>query len=284
MYKDKHASMSTPPVKETLIQASSRSPSLDLRELLSYSELWVALIKRDIQIRYKQTVLGFGWALLQPLVTMLIFTLIFGRLAKIPSDGMPYSIFVLSGLLTWSLFSTSVTSAGSSLLGAANLISKVYFPRLIVPLSSMGVAVVDFLIACLLLLAMMLYYEVVPSWQIVLLPFFILGLISCAVGVGAWLASVTVSYRDFRFFVPFTLQIWMYLTPVVYPVSFLPERWSWLTYLNPVNGWVLGVRAAFLGGPIDWLAILISCIWSAIILVVGLRYFARVERWFADVI
>ena len=239
--------MSTTPVKETLIQASNRSPSLDLRELLSYSDLWVALVKRDLQIRYKQTVLGFGWALLQPLVTMLIFTLIFGRLAKIPSDGMPYSIFVLSGLLTWNLFSASVTSAGSSLLGAANLISKVYFPRLIVPLSSMGVAVVDFLIACLLLLAMMLYYEVMPSWQILLLPFFILGLISCAVGEGTWLASVTVSYRDFRFFVPFTLQIWMYLTPVVYPVSFLPEKWSWLTYLNPVNGWVLGVRAAFFG-------------------------------------
>lgn len=270
--------------KETVIRPSSRSPSLNATELFAYADLWFAMIKRDIQIRYKQTVLGVGWAVVQPVVTMLIFTLIFGRLAKIPSDGMPYPVFVLSGLLAWNLFSNSISSAGNSMLGASNLITKVYFPRLIVPLSSMGVAIVDFLIACVVLLIMMMFYGVLPSWKIIFLPLFVAGLMVCATGVGSWLAAVTVTYRDFRFVIPFTVQIWMYLTPVVYPVSFLPERWSWLVYLNPVNGWVLGIRAAFLGGPIDWLAIVFSCLWAAIILVIGLRYFARVERWFADVI
>lgn len=270
--------------KETIIRPASRTPSLNISELFAYADLWFAMIKRDIQIRYKQTVLGVGWAVIQPVLTMLIFTLIFGRLAKIPSDGVPYPVFVLSGLLAWNLFSSSISSAGNSMLGAANLITKVYFPRLIVPLSSMGVAIVDFLIACVVLLIMMLFFGVMPSWQLIFLPLFVFGLMVCATGVGSWLAAITVTYRDFRFVIPFTVQLWMYLTPVVYPVSFLPEKWNWLVYLNPVNGWVLGIRAAFLGGPIDWLAIVFSCVWAVIILVIGLRYFARVERWFADVI
>lgn len=270
--------------REIVIRPYNNWQGFNLAELWAYRDLWLAMVMRDIRIRYKQTILGVGWAVIQPVVTMLIFTLIFGRLAKIPSDGIAYPVFVFSGLLAWNLFATAISSSGNSMVGAASLITKVYFPRLIVPLSAMGVACVDFLIAGLLLIIMMLIVNVAISWQMLLLPFFVAGLLLTATGVGLWLAAITVTYRDFRFIIPFTVQIWMYLTPVVYPVSFLPERWQWLMYLNPVNGWITGIRAAFLGQQLDWLAVTYSAIWAIVLLIIGLRYFTKTERWFADVI
>jgi len=198
--------------REVVIKPRENVGKANFTELFAYRDLWLAMITRDVRIRYKQTVLGVGWAVIQPLVTMLIFTLIFGRLAKIPSDGVPYPVFVFSGLLAWNLFSTSVSSAGNSMVSAANLITKVYFPRLIVPLSSMGVAFVDFLVACVILLIMMLFFGVGMSWQLVLLPLWVFGLLACATGMGTFLSSLTVTYRDFRFLIPFMIQLWMYLT------------------------------------------------------------------------
>jgi len=255
--------------REVVIKPRENIGKANFAELFAYRDLWLAMIARDVRIRYKQTVLGVGWAVIQPLVTMLIFTLIFGRLAKIPSDGVPYPVFVFSG---------------NSMVGAANLITKVYFPRLIVPLSSMGVAFVDFLVACVILLIMMLLFGVGFSWQLILLPIWIVGLLTCATGMGTFLSSLTVTYRDFRFLIPFMIQLWMYLTPIVYPVSFIPEKWQWLMYLNPINGWIGGVRSAFLGQPLDLVAILFSFIWTVLLLFIGLRYFFKTERWFADVI
>lgn len=239
---------------------------------------------RDIKVRYKQTVLGVAWAVIQPLTTMLIFTLIFGRLAKIPSDGIPYPIFVFSGLVAWNFFSTAVSSGGTSMMGAGGMISKVYFPRLIVPIAAIGVSVVDFLVSLSLLLIMMLIYGVAPSLNILLFPVFALGLMVAAIGVSTWLTAITVVYRDFRFVIPFMIQIWMYVTPVIYPVSFIPEKWRWLVYLNPVLGWVEGMRASILGRPIDWVAVGVSLLFTVLILKFGLSYFRRAERRFADVI
>lgn len=269
---------------EIVIRPQSHWQSLNFAELWAYRDLWLAMVMRDIRIRYKQTVLGVGWAIIQPVVTMIIFSLIFGRLAKIPSDGLPYPIFVFSGLLAWNLFSVSIASAGNSMVGAANLVTKVYFPRLLVPLSAMGVACVDFLVASLVLLVMMLGFSVPISWQLLLLPFFVVGLLLTSFGIGAWLAAITVTYRDFRFIIPFMVQIWMYVTPVVYPLSFLPEKWQWLMFLNPVNGWIIGIRAVFLGTPITASTIVCSIVWMLLLLYIGLRYFTKTERWFADVI
>jgi len=268
----------------TLIEPRDGLQTINVSELWAYRDLWLTLILRDIKVRYKQTVLGVAWAVIQPVVTMLIFTLIFGRLAKIPSDGMPYPIFVFSGLLAWNLFSTSISSAGNSLVGASSLITKVYFPRIIVPLSSLGVACIDFLIASMILFLMMLVYGISFSPQLLLLPLFLLGLLTAAIGIGTWLAAITVTYRDFRFVIPFMVQIWMYVTPVVYPVSFLPEDWRWLIYCNPIMGWISGIRAAFLGQPIDWVAIACSSAFAIALLILGLRYFSKAEARFADVI
>ena len=255
-----------------------------LGELWRYRELCWTLCQRDIKVRYKQTVLGVVWAVLQPIVMMLIFSFIFGRLAKIPSDGFPYPVFVFSGLLAWNFFSSAVSAGGSSMVGAANLISKVYFPRLVIPISSIGVSCVDFVISLLLLIIIMFFYSVPFSSQLILFPVFTLGMALTALGISAWLSAVTVVYRDFRFVVPFAIQIGMYLTPVIYPLTFIPEQFRWLIYLNPIAGWVTGIRASILGTPIDWVAVSVSAIFSIAILVLGVRYFGRAERRFADVI
>jgi len=256
----------------------------DFSELWAYRELIWVMVMKDIKVRYKQTVMGVAWAVIQPLTMMVIFSLIFGRLAKIPSDGYPYPIFVFSGLLAWNFFSSSVGTAGGSLVGSQSLISKVYFPRIIVPLSSIGVAMVDFLIASTILLAMMVHYGQALSAKLLLLPCFLAGLIMVSVGLGSWLAAVTVTYRDFRYVIPYMLQVWMYLTPVIYPLSFLSESWRWVMHFNPMYAWIDGVRACFLGLPIDLFGVAVSTVVTLIIFVVGLCYFARAERRFADII
>jgi len=270
--------------KLTIIRPPKIANKLDLNELWEYRELAWVMMMRDIKVRYKQTVLGVAWAVIQPLTTMLIFTLIFGRLANIPSDGLPYPVFVFSGLIAWNFFSTAVSSGGSSMVGAAGMISKVYFPRLVVPLASIGVSVIDFAISLILLIIIMLIYGIAPSWQIIFFPLFAVGLALAAVGVSSWLTSVTVVYRDFRFVIPFSMQMWMYITPVIYPVSFIPESYRWLIYLNPILGWIDGIRAAILGTPINWMAVFFSSVFTSLILYFGLRYFERSERRFADII
>ena len=270
--------------KITIIKPRKGWQTLDFAELWRYRELLLSMAVRDIKVRYKQTVLGVGWAVIQPLTAMLIFTLIFGRLAKIPSDGLPYPIFVFSGLLAWNFFSAAVASGGTSLLSAGGMISKVYFPRLIVPLASIGVSIADFLVAVCILLILMMVYSITPSWQILWVPVLFLGLALTALGLGAWLSAISIVYRDFRFILPFVLQIWMYVTPVIYPLSFIPEKWRWLIYFNPILGWVDGIRNAFLGRPIDWFAVGISAALTVVVLTLGVYYFERAERRFADVI
>ena len=242
------------------------------------------MIVRDIKVRYKQTVMGLAWAVIQPLTMIAIFTVIFGNLAKIPSDGYPYPVFVFSGMLAWNFFSSSISTSGASLVGASNLVSKVYFPRIIIPISSIGVSFVDFLISALLLFIMMALYSQTITLNILLLPFFLFGLIVLSIGLGSWLASITVVYRDFRYIIAYLVQVWMYLTPVLYPVSFVPEKWQWLLYLNPMHGWINGIRASFLGQPIDISGVIISSILSMIIFIIGMFYFQQTQRRFADII
>lgn len=270
--------------KLTIIKPVSGWKPLDFSELWAYRELLFTLALRDIKVRYKQTVLGVGWAIIQPLATMLIFTLLFGRLANIPSDGFPYPVFVFSGLLAWNFFQAGVSTGGVSLLSAGGMISKVYFPRMIVPLASIGVAVIDFMIALAILIILMLVYNIPFTPSFLLLPLFFLGLIMLVCGLSAWLSAITVAYRDFRFVVPFMLQIWMYLTPIIYPTSFIPEQWRWLIHLNPLQGWVEGIRASILGQSVDWGAVGISALLTLVILLLGVRYFDRAERRFADII
>jgi len=270
--------------KNTIIRPNPRWSFVNLIELIDYRELVAVMIARDIKVRYKQTVMGVAWAVIQPISMMLIFTLIFGKLAKIPSDGYPYPIFVFSGMLAWNFFSSSISSAGMSLVGSSNLVSKVYFPRIIIPIASIGVSLVDFLVSAIVLLLLMLYYSQSLTLNILLLPFYLCGLIMVSIGIGSWLAAITVTYRDFRFVIPYMVQVWMYLTPVIYPVSFIPENWRWLLYLNPMYAWIGGIRASFLGQEIDEVGLLISIGLSILIFTMGLMYFERAQRRFADVI
>jgi len=268
----------------TVIKPNPGWSFVNLMELWSYRELVWVMIVRDLKVRYKQTVIGVAWAVIQPVTMMVIFTLIFGKLAKIPSDGYPYPIFVFSGMLAWNFFASSVSSAGMSLVGASNLVSKVYFPRIIVPISSIGVSLVDFLISCFILLIMMAIYAQPISLNILYLPFFLCGLMMVSIGMGGWLAAVTVTYRDFRYVITYMLQIWMYLTPVIYPITFVPENWRWLLYLNPMYAWINGIRASFLGQAIDQTGTMISLALSLLIFGIGMYYFEKTQRRFADII
>ncbi len=260
------------------------STTVDWRELYEYRGLLWALSIRDIKVRYKQTMLGAAWAIIQPLLMMVIFTVIFGRLAYIPSDGYPYPVFVYAGLLAWNLFSQSITGAAMSVVGAQNLVSKIYFPRLVIPFASLGSYLLDFLISCCVLLILMIAFGVTWSVNLLCLPILILVTLICASGVGAWLAALNVQYRDFRYIVPFFLQLLMYATPVIYPVSLVPDKYRWLLYLNPMSGLTEGFRSSFLGTPFPYVAFLYSCGISLVIFVSAVRYFNRVQTRFADII
>jgi lipopolysaccharide transport system permease protein len=257
---------------------------LDLRELWAYRELLVVLTMRDVKVRYKQTVLGAAWAILQPFMTMVVFTIFFGHLANIPSDGYPYPVFVYSALVPWTFFANAISSSSSSLVGSAHLVSKVYFPRLIIPLSAIGVGFVDFGVAASILLAMMLFYGVGWSLNLLMAPVLLLAIMFTALGVGTCLSALTVSYRDFRYVVPFMVQLWMFVTPVVYPASLIPTQWRWLFHLNPMSGLIEGFRSVFLAKPFDFLGLAISAGVAIGLLLVGVAYFERVERRFADII
>jgi lipopolysaccharide transport system permease protein len=258
---------------------------LDLRALWEYRELLYFLVWRDIKVRYKQTALGAAWAILQPVMTMVVFSIFFGRLAKVPSDGVPYPIFAYVALLPWQLFAFSLSESSNSLVASQNLITKVYFPRLVIPISSVLAGLVDFAIAFVILLAMMLYYGIVPTAAMALLPLFLLFAVVTALSVGLWLSALNVKYRDVRYTIPFLTQFWMFATPVAYPSSLVPEKWRALYGLNPMAGVVEGFRWALLGkthapGPL----LLVSVAAVTVLLIGGLRYFRKTESTFADVV
>ncbi|TAH48762.1 MAG: ABC transporter permease [Chloroflexota bacterium] len=267
------------------IRPSRGWSALKLREVWEYRELLYFLVWRDVKVRYKQTALGVLWVVLQPLATTIVFTLIFGNLAKMPSENLPYAVFALAGLLPWNYFSGAIGRGGSSLVGSANLISKVYFPRLIIPISSVLAGLVDFGITFLLLVALMLFYGYPPTLSWLLLPFFLLMAIATALGVSLWLSALNVQYRDVGYLIPFLIQLWFFATPVVYPSSLIPAPWSLLYALNPMAGVVDGFRWALFGntaapGPL----ILVSIAVVIVTLVSGLFVFKRMERTFADVV
>jgi lipopolysaccharide transport system permease protein len=256
-----------------------------LREAWEYRELLLFLTWRDVSVRYKQTALGAAWAVLQPVLTMLVFSVFFGKLAKVPSDGMPYPVFAFCGLLPWQLFSYALTTSASSLVANERLVSKVYFPRLIIPVSSVLAGLVDFAIAFVVLLGLMWYYGIAPTGAVVLVPLFVLLALGAAVGVGLGLSALNVRYRDVRYALPFLTQFWMFATPIAYPASLVPPQWRALYGLNPMAGVVEAFRWALLGGPQPPGAMLLVS--SAVVvlgLVASLLYFNRVERSFADVI
>lgn len=259
--------------------------SIDLRELWAYRDLLRVFAWRDIKVRYRQTVLGAVWVMGQPLVTMLIFTLLFHRVARLRADeGVPYPLFVLSGVLLWNFIAGAIAKSGNSLLGATHLISKVYFPRLLIPFSHVAVDLVDLGVAALLLVPLMLWYGVVPGLAILLAPLVVVLAAAFALGIGLWVAALNVEYRDVRVIVPWFLQIAMYAAPVVYPLSALPERYRVIAILNPATGLVEAFRATLLGTSVDPVALAWSVAASLLILVAGAFYFRRMERLFADIL
>jgi lipopolysaccharide transport system permease protein len=268
-----------------VIQPRSRLFDLDLRSLWQYRELVYFMVWRDVKTRYKQTVLGVAWALLQPVLTMLVFWVVFSQFARVPSDGLPYPLFAFIGLLPWTYFSQAVARSGAGLVGNSNLIGKVYFPRLIIPLAAAITPGVDFLLSFGVLAGLMLWYGVVPTWaMLAVLPLIGLAFVA-ALAVGTWLSALNVKYRDVGHLIPFLIQIWMYASPVIYPLSLVPERWQPLYSLNPMVGVITGFRWALTGGePPNITSGLVSLAAVAVLLLTGLVYFRRAERDFADVI
>jgi lipopolysaccharide transport system permease protein len=268
-----------------VIRPSSGRLLVRLREVWQYRELLYFFVWRDVKVRYKQTVLGAAWAILQPFFTMVVFSIFFGRLANIPSDGIPYPVFSFTALLPWIYFANSLAACSDSLVGAQNLITRAYFPRLLLPLSSVVGGLVDLGIAFVVLVGMIFAYGIVVTWAVVLLPAFVLLALSTALGVGMLMAALNVKYRDVRYLLPFLTQLWLFATPVAYPISIVPEQWRWLYGLNPMVGVVEGFRWALTGttSP-SVVAIASSAVVVVLSLLIGSIYFSRAERTFADVV
>jgi len=267
-----------------VIEPSKSWVAINLRDFWAYRELLYFLTWRDVKVRYKQTLLGAAWAIIQPLFAMLIFTLFFGKLAKIPSDGIPYPLFAYAGLLPWTFFSNAVTNSGNSLVGSANLITKVYFPRMVIPAAAVLAGLVDFFFAFLILIALMLYYRVSPSISLLILPILMIVTALLALAVGMWTSALNVKYRDMRYALPFLTQLWMFATPIIYPSSLIPANRQWLLWFNPLAGIVEGYRASLFSLPFNWRALGISSLLTLIGLLYSLFTFKRMERKFADII
>jgi lipopolysaccharide transport system permease protein len=270
-------------IPTVLIRPSQRWVPLELKDLWEFRGILYFLIWRDVKVRYKQTALGTAWAVLQPFVTMVVFSIIFGWLVRMPSDGVPYPIFAFTALLPWQLFVRSLTASSNSIVANESLITKVYFPRLVIPLSATAVGVLDFAIASVVLLGMMAYYHIVPASAVWMTPLFVLLAIATAFGVGLWLSALNVQYRDVGHALPFVTQMWMFATPIVYPSSLIPEQWRALYGLNPMSSVVEGFRWTLLGtgskpGPM----LMASVLMTFVVLVSGLYYFRRAEQTFAD--
>ncbi len=270
----------------TLIQPSAGWQLINIRELWKFRELLAFLVWRDVKVRYKQTLLGAAWAILQPAMMMVVFTIFFGRMAKVSSGDLPYPIFVYAGLLSWTFFATSIANAANSVVGSERLITKIYFPRLAIPFASVGAAVVDFAIAFSLLLVMMLWYGITPGMGILLVPLLCILLALAATGVGTLLAALNVAYRDFRYVVPFLLQLWMFATPTIYmdPSVSGTNQLDYVLVVNPLVAIIAAFRSCVLGGEIAWPPLAISVGLCGIMFVVGCLYFRRVEDTFSDII
>lgn len=274
------------PEEFDLVIESGRTELHYWKDLWRYRGLFFFLSWRDILVRYKQTVIGVAWSLIRPVLTMIVFTIVFGKLAKLPSDGIPYPILVYSATLPWQFFANSLSESSMSLVGNANLISKVYFPRLVIPASSVIVSFVDFVISFVILIILMFWYQFFPDWKILTLPLFILMAFMASFGAGLWLASLNVKYRDFRYVIPFIVQIGLYISPVGFSSNVVPEKWRLLYSLNPMVGVIDGFRWAILGGEIAiyWPGFLLSLALIIILFVIGIWYFRITERVFADII
>ena len=272
------------PVPTLIIHPPKKWMPIDLHELWEYRELITSFTLRDVKIRYKQTALGVLWAIIQPLFMMIIFTVFFGGLAKIPSEGVPYPLFVLVALLPWTPFAEGLSRSTSSTVTNANIMTKVYFPRLIMPLSSITSPLVDFAVSLVILIIMMAYYGFVPTWNIVFLPLFLLLALATSLGVGLWLSALNVKYRDFQYTVPFIIQIWLFVSPVVYSSSLVPESMRLLYSLNPMVSVIEGFRWALLGTGAPSSMILVSVGMVVVLLVSGAFYFRRMEQYYADIV
>jgi len=272
--------------QSVLIIEAGRAERHYWKDLWRYRELFYFLAWRDILVRYKQTVIGLAWALIRPFLTMIVFVFVFSKLAKLPSDGVPYPILVFAALLPWQFFSNAFTEAGNSLISNANMISKVYFPRLVVPTSAVIVSFVDFLISGLILAGLMVWYGFAPDWRILTLPLFVLIAFAAAMGAGLWIAALNVKYRDFRYIIPFVVQFGLYVSPVGFSSNIVPEQWRLLYSINPMVGVIDGFRWAILGGntQIYWPGFLLSLSLVLVILITGIVYFRKTEKSFADVI
>jgi lipopolysaccharide transport system permease protein len=257
---------------------------LNLRDLWAYRELLYFLMWRDIKVRYKQTVLGAAWAVIQPLTTMVIFTYFFGKLARVPTDGVPYPVFCYTALLLWTFFSNGVTNAANSLIGNSNLITKVYFPRLIIPAAAVGAGLLDFAIASVLLVGLLVYYDFAVTWQyLMILPLIILTTLF-SLGVGIWFSAVNVRYRDVRYALPFLIQVWFFVSPIIYPSTLVPEEWRWLLHLNPLAGLIEFFRSALFGRELPWMGLAYAAGFTVIALAYASYTFRRMERSFAEFI
>ena len=273
------------PVPAMRVQPSKGLFDLNLQALWEYRELLYFMIWRDIKVRYKQTLIGVAWAILQPLLTMVIFAVVFGRLAHLPSDGSPYPVFTYTALLPWTFFAQALTQSSTSLIGEANLIRKVYFPRLIIPISTAVVPLVDFVLSFVVLLGMLAWFSMKISWGVLCLPLFLMLALSTAVGVGLWFSALNTKYRDVRYVIPFLTQAWMYASPVVYPSSLVPEQWRPLYGLNPMVGVIEGFRWGLLEkGLPDFGILAMSSLAVIVLMMSGLIYFRHMERTFVDVI
>lgn len=259
---------------------------IDFKELWRYRELLSAFVTRNIKVRYKQTAVGIGWAVFQPLLAMLIFTIFFGRLAGMPSDNIPYPIFVYAGLLYWNFLSSALSGASNSIVESGGMLQKVYFPRLITPLSAILTPAIDFAISLAVLFGLMAFFRYPPSLLgVALVPFLMVSTALAMLGPGLFLAALNVKYRDVRYILPFFIQMLLFVTPVIYPVSIIPERFQWIAFLNPMSGIITAARSSLLGnGSVDWLALAVSIGISLVLLVGGLAYFKKTERFFADII
>ena len=275
-----------PLLHNRLIIEAGRSENQYWKDIWHYRELFYFLAWRDILVRYKQTAIGVAWALIRPFLTMIVFTIVFGNIAQLPSEGVPYPILVFAAMLPWQFFANALGECSNSLLSNSNLISKVYFPRLIVPASAVIVSFVDFLISGMIMLALMAWYNFVPDWRILTLPCFVLIAFAAAMGGGLWLAALNVQYRDFRYIVPFIIQFGLYVSPVGFSSTVVPEKWRFLYSLNPMVGVIDGFRWAILGGDtkLYWSGFLLSMALVAFFIVSGIWYFRKMERTFADVI
>ncbi|OAJ71324.1 phosphate ABC transporter permease [Methylobacillus sp. MM3] len=270
----------------TLVIEAGRADRHYWLDIWRYRDLFFFLVWRDILVRYKQTVIGIAWVVIRPILTMLVFTLVFGKLAKLPSEGVPYSLMVFSGMLPWFFFSSALSESSNSMVTNSNLLSKIYFPRIIVPISAIIVCLVDFFLSFLVLVPFMFYYGLFPDWKVITIPFFLLLAIMASLGCGLWLSALNIKYRDFRFILPFIVQIGLYVSPVGFSSNIVPEKWRLLYSVNPMVGVIDGFRWALLGGNFKLYlpGLYASIVLTLIVFMTGLSYFRRTERTFADLL